>query len=79
MSDWDWDAYIPAVDEGVDDAVLVSLCQWRVADSAAEAVDVKNKISGAHDQLVGADGGQAARASASTKKTVSDNVGCLMS
>jgi len=50
-----------------------------VADSAAEAVDVKNKISGAHDQLVGADGGQAARASASTKKTVSDNVGCLMS
>lgn len=40
-----------------------------MADRAAEAVHVKDKVPGAHNQLVGANRSQAAGTAASSKKT----------
>lgn len=40
-----------------------------MADRAAEAVHVKDKVPGAHHQLVGANRSQAAGTAASSKKT----------
>lgn len=66
----DWGDCLPAIDERIDDAILIPLGQGRVADRAAEAVHVKDKVPGAHHQLVGANRSQAAGTAASCKKTV---------
>lgn len=62
-------SHTPAVNECIDDAILIPLRERRVADSAAETVDMKDQVAGAHHQLVGANGGQAAGTAASAKKT----------
>lgn len=61
--------YAPAIDGGIDDAILIPLGERRVADIAAEAVHMKDQVPGAHHQLVGANGGQAAGTAACNKKT----------
>jgi len=66
--------YAPAINKSIDYAILIPLCEWRVADRAAEAVDMKDQVTGAHDHFIGANRGQAAGTAASAKKTVKKKI-----